>query len=325
MSEVLRTSHSHSDLFASCPRKYLLKCIEGIYPVEEDYKLRFGNVFHSALEAWWKTPNPGRLDAAFKAWNTACSRRGLSPEECITGTYLLTAYDALQQKEFGEILAEHRVTVPLMGPNGPDPELELKCIFDTILVEHGFAIEHKTTAQDISQGSVFWERAKGQQLDVYFIVAEEVGIELKYVLWDVVKVPGFRLFKTTPEEDRYYKVNCKGGAKGELKKGAREHDETLEEFEERVRSEILEHPEQYFQQRRMYRDEVSIEQTRYDLWANGRQMLNAIREEAFPRNRQSCGAYGRKCEYYPICFEGADPQQSQLYRVKRPPHPLRKG
>lgn len=326
MNKRLRLSHSAVETFALCPQKYRLKNIEGVQPVDDDPKLRFGWVFHKALEAYWKHVewvNGTSMEKAFAEWNTWATRKRLLPEEIIVGTYLLTAYDALQQKEFGQILAEQRLVVSVMGPNGLDPDLELKIIQDTYFPDQWFGMEHKTTGGDIEPGSMFWKRAKGQQLDTYFIVAEDSGQTLRFVLWDVVKVPQYRLLKTTPEEERYYKVNCKGGKKGELKKGARDHDETLAEFEERVASEILANPEAFFRQEKFYPDEPSIEKTRYDLWATGRLMLAAIREDAFPRNRQSCGAYGRRCEYAPICHEGVEPNNSQLYRISKPPHPYR--
>jgi hypothetical protein len=325
----LRISHTAVELFQVCPKRYYFKNVCGINPVTDARPLRFGSAFHKALEAWWgnyKQP-VWRIDKALFAFEKYGKRKELSPEEMVVGKYLIIGYDAYFDsvaKDIPSVEPEQRLVVPVLGLNGePDNELELKIILDNeILAPQHVGMEHKTTASKIEVGAPYWDRVfNSQQLDTYFITAEYANSPLEYVIWDVVRAPPYRRRQAT-KEPAYYKQDGKYGKKGELKPGHRLHDESLAEFDERVRNEIAESPESFFAQVRVYPDKARLDKTKYDLWATGRLMLAAFREKTFPRNRQGCQVYSRECEYHPICFEGVNPEQSPLYTIRKPPSPI---
>jgi len=55
----------------SCQRLHRFQYLDGIRPVVEADTLRFGSIIHAGLEAWWRAPNGGRLEAALSTLHVA--------------------------------------------------------------------------------------------------------------------------------------------------------------------------------------------------------------------------------------------------------------
>lgn len=290
--------------------------------------MRLGSAFHPALEVWWNNvQSPDRLMLARHKLLVMFDKLELFQEQRIIAEMLLEAYDALYGDEaatYAEVKSEVRTTVPVYRPDGSvDPELELKVISDNEVVIDGErkGMEHKTTASDIDPGSAYWHRVEhSQQVDIYFIVAHDSGSAMKEVVYDVVRAPNLRRMKATPVDKRqFYVKDCKYGKAGSPRPGTRLTEESWDEFRARIEEDLLANPTRYFRRVRIEPDETRLDKTRLDVWAAGRQMLAAVLEGAFPRNRNGCSAYGRPCEYTPICWEGHDPVGSPLYSIRKPP------
>lgn len=325
---MLRLSHSSAEAFLKCPRFYWLRDVEGVRPVVDHKVLRFGTAFHRALEWWWNDKTDTRLEWTLDTWLTECSALDLSMEDRIIGRLLLCGYDAFYSEKADAMplgSVESRKVSCVYRPDGTvDPELELKVILDLELTQpiHA-AMEHKTTRKHIDPASSYWDKVyTSQQAELYFICSQNAGGPLESVIWGVVHVPGFKRLKATPKDKiEYYKRDCKWGKAGEPKGDVRLTDETWADFEARVAEDIAVEPEKYFSYVRLKPDTLTLEKGAYDLWSTGRLMLTAHKEQAFPRNRNSCRMGARECEYYPVCFKGADVTQSADYEIKPPPNP----
>lgn len=179
-------------------------------------------------------------------------------------------------------------------------------------------VTHNTTTSDIRPGGSYWQRLeRNLQIPLYFILREDMGRPIDSILWDVVRAPEWRLLPATPPEKReFYKVNCKGGKKGDPKPGTRLEPETMEQFRERVTKAVLANPEEFFQRKRIYRTEEDLEKVRADLYGYARLIQASHESGLWPRNTGACEQYRRECSFAPICHRGADVATCGLYRKR---------
>lgn len=322
MSKPLTISYSSTSTFRLCPYRYYLGNVMGYRLKEEDPKLIAGRVFHRGLEKWLSTADE-RLHAALNQMVGDPEWFKLEPEQKVLAELLMVAWDARNVDKVGDEVyqVEKRLYAPVMGPDGePDPSLRLVAVLD---VDGNPPQEHKTTGSDVDPGSRYHDRlSENQQVMVYFIVKADNGEPIDHLVWNAIKFPRTVRLKATPIEKRkYYKRGSKCGkyGPGDPYPGTRETDESMEEFRERVKDEIIAEPWRYFSTTELYRTEEEIDRARYDLWSTGKLMQAAIASGAFPRNQceSSCFAFGTECPYLPVCKEGLDPAKSPLYKIRR--------
>lgn len=229
-----------------------------------------------------------------------------------------------------------------------------------------YVVEHKSTSAEIGPGSPYWKRLNiDAQVDEYNDGTETlVGKKPNGILYDVIRKPQQRPLKATPPEERKYtqessrvckeckrkkdatpgphveivgegddahEVSCVDGRiitdpGGRLYKTQREFDETPEEYGLRIRAEIGEAPDKYFQRGLIVRFEEESFEAASDTWL----IANAIRqrqlqeqayvksgrprERAWPRNPDACDSYGSFCAYFPVCSGEASIDDPTRYR-----------
>ncbi len=144
-------------------------------------------------------------------------------------------------------------------------------------------IEHKTSS---ATGDFFWnKKATDAQPCIYILGGREHGIDIDGCTFNVLKKPG------KPKRN-----------------------ETPQEFYDRVRGDMADRPEFYFERKTFYRTDKELEATVEDIQAIHH---NITTNQHFPRNVRACHDFGTKCEYYAVCHEGEVIHESRLYR-KRP-------
>jgi hypothetical protein len=115
-------------------------------------------------------------------------------------------------------------------------------------------------------------------------------------------------------ESRKYKKD------GTLYANQRENDESLDEYQDRLMSDIAENPMKYFSRGEVVRFEEEEKDAQHDLW----QLTKAIRESQlsnrWPRNPDACVAYGRMCEFFSVCTRTASLDDPILFRVEENVH-----
>lgn len=281
----------------ACQRRHKYRYLDGYVPLEDASPLRFGTMFHNALEAWWKeTSDDNRLAAAVATIPT-----GGDPFEAAMCRALMAGYDSRYKPlNLTVIAVEQEFRVPLVNPETGQAsrtwalagKLDVIAQDDRAVVE----IEHKTSSEDISPGSPYWKRLKldGQQ-SMYFIGARAAGYPIEKCLYDVIGKPKLRPFKATPEADRKYT------REGSLYKNQHEHDETPAEFEIRLLTAIAEEPDRYYARGTVVRLDSEIDEAMADVWTLAKQLREADLADRFPRNPDACIQYGRTCAFFGVC------------------------
>ena len=172
-------------------------------------------------------------------------------------------------------------------------------------------VEHKTTSSDITPGSTYWRKLTLDTQVSQYLGATE-GVE--GMLYDVIRKPGIKPFKATPEADRKY---TKAGT---LYAAQRERDETPEEYAVRLRADISEGPNKYYARGIIVRLPSERTEAARDTWLVAGSIRESMRLDAWPRNPGSCDAYGRTCDYWAVCAGETTIQDDTRFRTAETPH-----
>lgn len=148
---------------------------------------------------------------------------------------------------------------------------------DALMVLNGedVIVEHKTTASDISPGSAYWQQVSTCNVQVSMYAAAFPGAK---VLYDVIRKPGLRKLRA-----------------------GKPNEETDDELVARCLAAMSEEPAKYFQRAVIVRLEHEHEAFARDLY-----LVDSLRRlPDQPRNPSSCMAFGRRCGYFDVCWNGA--------------------
>ncbi len=183
-------------------------------------------------------------------------------------------------------------------------------------------VEHKTSSEDIRPGSEYWRRLRMDgQVSVYYEGATSLGYTVGGCLYDVIGKPGIRPLSATPMEKRKYTKPTKAEPVSRLYAGQREHDETPEEFRDRLLIAVAEDPEGYYQRGEVVRLEAEREEALFDIWQIGQQIREASLAKRAPRNPDACKNYGRTCPFFDVCTGQASLDDPKLFRISEGAHP----
>lgn len=256
-----------------CPRKHHHLYNEGYRPIVEPHHFVFGRMLHKALE----TDGPVTGD----------SLDVVIVEELVRG--YRERWGNYSNVEWVE--KEFRAPLPTVDLDGVHPEITLAGKMDLVL-DDGTIVDHKTTSEsfdDITQ-----RLAMDSQIATYFLGAVALGVTPRVWVHDMVRKPGMRPLKATPQESRKY---TKAGV---LYANQRGEDETLEEFRLRLREDIAARPEDYFARYDVVRLREEVERHLANIWA----WLPALDSRA--QNATACHQYGQ-CPFFVACSTGTHP------------------
>lgn len=190
------------------------------------------------------------------------------------------------------------------------------------LVDQRLAVyELKTTGDDIGPDSVYWKRLEiDHQISLYMLAARESGFEVETVIYDVIRKPGIAP-KQVPildddgckivldeQGERVLNQNGKPRQSADKEKGwtLLTRVETPEEFGERLRLDIAERPEFYYQRREIPRLQADLDEFAAELWQQAADIRESINTGRHFRNPSQCTLMG-KCEYLDLCARGLEP------------------
>lgn len=290
-------------------------------PIGKTDALRFGSLWHLGLEAWWLCDGTieGKLEAGLLRMR---SQEVYDPYALVTAEELLVAYTARWGDwKFRVLEVEAKFDMPLVNPETKQSSRTYRRggKIDVIAVdlEGECIIEHKTTAADIEEGSPYLKkvRALDTQVSTYMAGARSLGHNPLRCIYDVVRKPGIRPLKATPEESRKYKK----GPIPILYANQREQDETPEEFRLRLREDINERPARYFARVDIVRLEAEEREHAYDVWQLTKLMHEAEKNGFAPKNPDACSQFGG-CPYLAVCEGMADINDNALFRTAHHAH-----
>ncbi len=308
--------------FRSCARKHELRYVKRIVPTTKRESLAFGTLFHIALESFWGGKD---VDTALTDMIIAAAKESTDPMIVAKVRALVLGYVkswAPVRNDYHVLAVEAPFAFPLLNPDtmAASRTFQMEGKIDLILKEKAtgrvLLVEHKTTADDISDDSAhyFKKLAMDGQLSLYVVGAESLGHTIDGIIYDVAAKPGLTPKKATPIADRKYTKE------GKLYAAQRERDETVEEFGVRVAEDLAERPARYFRRVEVARLEAEIREGMKDVWHDARIMRESELAGRAPRNPDACTLYGT-CEYFDVCAYGLDPAQSTQFKTIPVAHP----
>lgn len=286
-----------------CRRKHKLMYVDGWRPVKPAEALRFGSMVHLALAAWWIAKS-NRLELALAAIAGAST----DPYEQARAEELMRGYDARwdgAMSAFKILAVEEPFYGPLVNPEtwASSKTFQIAGKVDAIVRELATGdivlVEHKTASDALEDPtSSYWLKlAMDGQVSHYYIGSESLGFPVTKCIYDVIHKPGLKPLKATPEESRKFKKD------GTLYANQRDRDESPEEYRERLRADIAERPDHYFQRRPVPRTESDLREYMADTWALARSMREDELAGRAPRNPDSCHRFG-ECDFWEHCAFG---------------------
>ena len=310
---VLRSS-TIGALF-ECPQKYHLNYELGVEPAQENPILTFGTAFHAACEERGKALMGLGAEIPRLAFLKAAAN--LPDKDKVIGECLVLLYQTRYRDERLTYEAvEKTLEVPLPGEAGI---LRLK--LDGLVRDHEgklWIMEHKTTRQGIGDGEWYWEnKVFNLQIELYLWAAEQLGLNVEGVIYDVVRVPKLRVLGATPKDKQmFYKKDCAGGKKDDPRPGTRLRPESMDEFKCRVQQYILANTDTLTKRVWLHKAERPAGRTEAII-----EMAIQLANGAKACNPASCFKFmGRPCEYLPICLGETSSRNRELYKIN--PNPL---
>lgn len=332
-------TNSRLACYRRCPREHYLRYVLGRVPPGRSQALRFGDLIHKGLEAWWQPRYAveiyNRLPDAIEAMRATCRAipeadrpEGL-PYDLARAEAMLLGYDARWGTEDHTVLGvEEEFRAPLRNPatGSPSRAWRLAGKLDVRVQDRKgrvLLIEHKSSSEDLSAGSAYWQRLRmDAQISFYLRGAEaaQLGDRPEGVIYDVLAKPATKPLRATPPEQRKYTQGkpcpyCKGSkmlagspctaCEGSgyrdpphLYAGQRLADETPTEYRDRLVEAIAEAPERYYARCEVVRLDREVERHDREIWEWAKVMR---KDEVHLHNPDACVRYGSVCGFFGLC------------------------
>lgn len=296
-----------------CLREHRIRYQLGYVPRLEDPRFKLGSFVHSGLENWWRAVqhrHPDPLESALSAVGDI-SEEEMDLYQQAKVRAMLIGYHTrwIEETPKYEVIAiEQEFRSEVHGYENRGWEIGGR--LDLILRERStrmiVPVEHKTSGEDVSPGSNYWERlALDSQVSIYHDGCTVMGYEPDGFIYDVLRKPELKPLKATPPESRKYTKE------GRLYANQREEDETPEEYGERCLKAMSEDPEGYFQWIPVARMDSQLEAHREDMAQTLRLVDATTGAGVAPR---STGYECPRCPYFRVCCGEASLEDVSLFK-----------
>jgi hypothetical protein len=222
--------------------------------------------------------------------------------------------------EFTTLATEEMFNIPLRNPRTgmPSRTWTLAGKRDKLVkLSNGRTaiLEYKTASGDIAPDADYWKRLlMDSQVSIYWLAAEDAGIHVDTVLYDVTCKPSIRprQIPVLGTDGLRVVVDAAGRrvmkSPGKPRQSASTADgyvlqtrpETPEEYGDRITADIAEQPNRYFGRHEIPRLQDDLDEARYELWHWGRILAECERNHRWPRNTGACIGFGR-CPCWDLC------------------------
>ncbi len=350
----------------ACMRRHRIKYILKRRVRGNAEPLTFGTLTHAGHEAYMLARSQSRdpsdwFTAAVEAVR-AVADKARQTDDPISDYMLATVEELLRgyvarwiDDGLRTVAVERTFDVPLINPEtgAASRTFRIGGKFDAIVESRDLALhveELKTTGSDIEAGSLYWEkvRALDSQVSIYISGARAAGFDVADCVYSVIRKPGIKPLKATPEESRKYTApkskacpeckkmeaapaphtidgfTCDDGRVitdpgGKLYANLRDTDESVEEYRARVRADIEENPGRYYARATIVRLEHDEREHAFDMWQSAKMLHEAERSGFAPRNPDACGQFGG-CSYLGVCTGSQSLDDERLFRTAEGPH-----
>lgn len=317
--------HTNSSMacYRRCPREYYYCYVMLRRPVAKAHSLRFGSLFHLGLNAWHWTNGDSfdRMVNATNAMRVASMGSGIDPFDLVKAEEMMLGYTA-QWGQVDWVTIGVEMQFKFSSWTNEENDYIMTGSSDVVIRDRTAKriVEHKTSSQDIQPGSPYWSRviALDPQVSTYLHGIRSMGHDVQDCVYDVVHKVLLEPHKATPEDQRTYTKATKKEP-SRLYASQRSEDESLEDFRQRVRADIVSRPQFYFVRQTVVRlDHDHAEHSR-DLNATAIMIAFAMEKDIFPRSPNACERFGRLCSYHPVC-SGNESIDSAMFRTAKTAH-----
>lgn len=307
-------NNSRAAAFRRCPRLHCYGYELGFFRRDKAEALEVGTRWHRSLEAWWRAVQKGwrdeALDAALSALEPTDDRYEQIRAETVLAGYHARWIDVPLEVLGVEVSFEGPLLDPITGDEHPTFRLggTLDAIVRTI-EGRVLVVEHKTSSQDFSPGSYYWEKLTlNSQVSQYVAAGPALSLPIQGCLYDVIgKAPDISPRLATPETDRKYTKD------GKLYARQRDADEDTEEFRARLLDAIAEDPGKFYGRGEIVRLGNELEDAQLDVWQLAELVSEARELARWPRNTDSCFAFSRECDFFSVCARGAPLEVGEMF------------
>lgn len=191
-------------------------------------------------------------------------------------------------------------------------------------------VEHKTSSEDITQGSFYWKRLRlNGQVSTYMVGARSLGHEPAETLYDVLGKPGQRpSMVPVLDADGVKIVHDAAGQRVRTKDGKKWREtadaaqgyvlqvraETVDEYRLRVRDALCKEPDRFFVRGTVVRLLNEEREAAFDAWQTAANIREGRRLGRHPRNPDSCMRYGSPCPMFEVCTGETSIEDPTKYR-----------
>lgn len=332
---------SSSRVARLCQRRYLIEYVLGYRRVRTDERLRFGTLIHSALEAWWRGDMNGmtddeKLESSMEVLDVTPN---VDPYELVRARVMTMGYHlAWCERAAGlEVLGvEERFTAPLEMGDKRHGRWNLAGRLDVrVQSKDGIqVIEHKTTTEDISPESTYWQRLKMDvQVSIYLKASGALGPPAESCIYDVLGKPRHEPSAIPVLDEHGNKVVLdQAGHRVKTQQGKwrqtadavqgfvlQTRQETPPEFQSRLAIEVGQTPSRFFSSATVVRLEDETESAMRDLWHLASILDVNTQCNQWMKNPDACFLPGRTCPYISVCAGENTLYSDEFRRV--PVHP----
>ena len=307
-----KLTHSSESTFKTCPRKFFYRYRLGLTPAHDADALRLGSAFHLGLESLkgGKTITDAIRDVWGAYAETICPP-WLTIEEYATERETAIALVKGWHQRYGEdgictyVAVEKSFDIPIVNPETGRPTNLYTSggkIDGIVQLPDGrlAIMEHKTTSDDISPGSDYWQRLTfDSQISRYYLAARAIGFDISTVVYDVMRKPSIRP-KTVAKAERA-SATADGHYFGHRLTMTCPERETPQMYGARLADDLKRRPDFYFGRNEITRLQADLDDYSWEQWAIMKQIQESDKHARWYRNTAACTHFGSRCIYLDVC------------------------
>lgn len=293
MSDKKILTTSQQKTFRECPRKCYFAYELGRVVNSERSSLAFGRAWHEAVARIWS-------DGTAAAIQYLKDRSADFDDETGGKLAVMIEFYRPPVDQFEVIEIEANFEMPIVNPETGRAMREYLMAgrVDGLLKKKAdgsiWIIEHKTTSEEITGFSAYWQRlAIDSQVSNYIQAKGAKG-----VIYDVARKPSIK--------------PCGKDQKAADIAGV----SLIDAYVERCRAEYQGDPEKYFQFREIEKTADDLTEAQSDLWQQAHIYSDCERLNRWPRNCNSCRSFYGTCEYLNVCTGHDTIDNDMSFRTK---------
>lgn len=274
--------------YQTCPMKEALRYRKCLAPIQSKQALAIGTAVHKGIEMWDEEAGLSALNFPFPSSQEEADEQDIAR---VTVLGLLRGYFQTYAP-FEQHMPELSFHLPMRTGKRNSRIFEVAGKIDDVATIDGqnWLVEYKTASK--LDASYFDRLYVDSQITMYMAAGERLGLKPVGVIYRVLRKPQIRRGKT----------------------------ESVEQFLNRLESDIASRPEFYFMERRLYRSTADLADFESMLYHEAKQANTMYKQGRCYKHSTACSVYGR-CEYLPLCMGEAGAEA--LYETREPHEELK--